>query len=126
MELSSRKPSWPGKIPCEEGPVHIWKMAQKMPSGKFSPVRGWQWEPRRQMTRIEVCLAHSYHRHRNTAQLRLRRRRQFAKIPFNYYPDHMTRQPANATFLTLGLVIRPVRAPAIAWIPLRPKAFRLG
>src|SRR3954462_442460 len=56
--------------------------------------------------RFEPRLARSYHRDRDTAQLRLRRWRQFAKISFGYHPGHIARQPGNATFLTLGLVIR--------------------
>src|SRR3954469_1114110 len=54
--------------------------------------------------RFEPRLARSYHRDRDTAQLRLRRWRQFAKISFGYHPGHIARQPGNATFLTLGLV----------------------
>src|SRR3954462_1140888 len=59
--------------------------------------------------RFEPRLARSYHRDRDTAQLRLRRWRQFAKISFGYHPGHIARQPGNATFLTLGLV-RPATA----------------
>src|SRR3954463_3161776 len=66
--------------------------------------------------RFDPRLARSYHRHRDAAQLRLRRWRQFAKISFGYHPGHIARQPGNATFLTLGLVIEcPVAgAPLLA------------
>src|SRR6185436_13861080 len=53
-----------------------------------------------------------YHRHRDTAQLRLRGRGQLAKIPFDCHPGHITQQPENATFLTLGLVLSGTQADA--------------
>src|SRR4051794_27784741 len=55
--------------------------------------------------RFNPCLARSYHRHPDATQLRLRRRRQLAEIPFDCHASHMAKQPESTTFLTLGLVI---------------------
>jgi hypothetical protein len=55
--------------------------------------------------RFDPRLARSYHRHRDTAQLRLCRWGQLAKIPFNCHTGHIVGQPRNATYLPFGLVI---------------------
>jgi transposase len=52
-------------------------------------------------------LARSDHRHRDTAQFCLRRRRQLTKIPFDCHTGHIVWQPENATCLPFGLV-RPL------------------
>src|SRR4051794_135567 len=49
--------------------------------------------------RFDPRLARSYHFHRDTAQLCLRRRGQLAKISFDCHAGHKQRNPAGVTYL---------------------------